>query len=391
MKVDLHDILAGEAVRSGKKTASAVSRISPEASRTEHRRKVRGSVGRGEAGESAGDPEGVRPGEAHDGDGARTPGRGGRDDRRVFADQRGNSWGTPERRTGEPSVAVPWNGSPTPSRSLPPPPCGCTSSAARWRGRCSPARDHELVGKLQNMKVKMMGMNSIIFCCAGSIPADGVIFCWTNMETPIRRGRSRSAPCTPRRRSPEVLGGGEIVHPEEERRVPQLDRDQQPLVEGDEHRDLRQHRQAPGEVHLLYVLYRFIVSWLRRCASPLYFSFSVLRIGPSSCIFLMEAIDFCVRGKKRILIRMVRRMMSMPELLTGCSPSSRKTSGLATTANQPKSISSGRSFPVDSSRAVRSGWRTLSHRRGACRPAAGSPPCRPPPRGCRSPRPATRA
>ncbi len=47
---------------------------------------------------------------------------------------------------------------------------------------------------------------------------------------------------------------------------------------------------------ILYVLYRFIVSWLRRCASPLYFSFSVLRIGPSSCIFRMETIDFWVRG-----------------------------------------------------------------------------------------------
>ena len=38
------------------------------------------------------------------------------------------------------------------------------------------------------MNVKMIGMNIIIFCCAGSAPVAGVILCCQNCVTPISTG-----------------------------------------------------------------------------------------------------------------------------------------------------------------------------------------------------------
>ena len=38
------------------------------------------------------------------------------------------------------------------------------------------------------MKVKITGMNNIIFACRGS-PITGCIFCWTNIDAPISSGR----------------------------------------------------------------------------------------------------------------------------------------------------------------------------------------------------------
>jgi len=81
------------------------------------------------------------------------------------------------------------------------------------------------------------------------------------MEIPIKERQQADGtvyPATAMSRG--ARGRDKSVHPEEERRVPQLDRDQQPLVEGDEHRILGQHREASGEGIILYVLYRFIVS-----------------------------------------------------------------------------------------------------------------------------------
>src|SRR5215470_16616799 len=44
-------------------------------------------------------------------------------------------------------------------------------------------------GKFRNIKVKMNGMTNIIFACRGS-PVVGVIFCWMNIVTPMRIGRT---------------------------------------------------------------------------------------------------------------------------------------------------------------------------------------------------------
>jgi len=49
----------------------------------------------------------------------------------------------------------------------------------------------------QKKKPYMRGMNCIIFCCAGSTPAEmGVIFCMMKLETIMMIGRKRMAKCS---------------------------------------------------------------------------------------------------------------------------------------------------------------------------------------------------
>ncbi|MNU71846.1 hypothetical protein D3C71_612860 [compost metagenome] len=48
------------------------------------------------------------------------------------------------------------------------------------------------------MKVKMIGMNCITFCCIGSVMVVGLIFCRYHMEAPMRIGSTKKGSFTDR-------------------------------------------------------------------------------------------------------------------------------------------------------------------------------------------------
>src|SRR3990172_2168870 len=86
---------------------------------------------------------------------------------------------------------------------------------------------------------------------------------------PHEQGKQADRDRVPRHRDvPQELGGGQVVDPEEERGVPELDRHEEPLVERDEDRDLEEHREAAAhgvdlvrlvEIHHLLLLPRLVV------------------------------------------------------------------------------------------------------------------------------------
>src|SRR3990170_2155043 len=86
---------------------------------------------------------------------------------------------------------------------------------------------------------------------------------------PHEQGKQADRDRVPRHRDvPQELGGGQVVDPEEERSVPELDRHEEPLVERDEDRDLEEHREAAAhgvdlvrlvEIHHLLLLPRLVV------------------------------------------------------------------------------------------------------------------------------------
>src|SRR2546428_508156 len=90
-----------------------------------------------------------------------------------------------------------------------------------------------------NRNVWNTGSNSMICACLGSMVV-GWIFCWMIHGDPHEDRQ-------------DVVGvlHRQVLHPQEERRLPELDGHVQDVEERDEHGDLEEHRQAAAyRVHL---------------------------------------------------------------------------------------------------------------------------------------------